>query len=386
MQSFVVFPASFKIGNQLAPQIKRYIAVFLIIVFSIMHFLNSYSFLGESSKQNKVRSIQYDDIAKRLDEYLKREKFNGSVLITHHNHVILNKGYGLANFEFSQKNLSTTKHYVGSITKNIIAIAILQLQAQGKLNIHNEINCYIPFFENKNITLYQLLTHTSGIVKEEEEEEVRPKDIHLQNIIKWIAQQRLAFEPGERWMYSNYNYTILAYIIEKVTAEKLDVFLQRQIFSIASMNNSGIGRPSQSDLDFAKGYKKKGTLFIKQPEIQMNWLYGSGNLYTTVQDVKNLNDAILAGKLLSKNSLKLLLSPFEDRKVSFGLFVGDDYYHNHGIVSGWNCYNNFTATGINVILFSNVQNGINNKFNKQFRETVHKLIQNMGSDAKFEKT
>ena len=85
-------------------------------------------------------------------------------MVTDKEHVILNKGYGYADVQNKIENTPQTKYRIGSITKTVVATSILQLQEQGKLNIQDNVNKYIPSFpENKNITLYHLLTHTSGL-------------------------------------------------------------------------------------------------------------------------------------------------------------------------------------------------------------------------------
>ena len=85
-------------------------------------------------------------------------------MVTDKERVILNKGYGYADVQNKIENTPQTKYRIGSITKTVVATSILQLQEQGKLNIQDNVNKYIPSFpENKNITLYHLLTHTSGL-------------------------------------------------------------------------------------------------------------------------------------------------------------------------------------------------------------------------------
>lgn len=118
----------------------------------------------ENIEEEKEKQIDYASISQKLDQYLVGKQFNGTVLVTDKEHVILNKGYGYADVQNKIENTPHTKYRIGSITKTVVATSILQLQDQGKLNIQDNVNKYIPSFpENKNITLYHLLTHTSGL-------------------------------------------------------------------------------------------------------------------------------------------------------------------------------------------------------------------------------
>ena len=136
-------------------------------------------------------------------------------MVTDKEHVILNKGYGYADVQNKIENTPQTKYRIGSITKTVVATSILQLQEQGKLNIQDNVNKYIPSFpENKNITLYHLLTHTSGLP------EHAKGNVNLcfrLQLINWIGRQNLEFPAGTGWRYTDYNYMVLAYIIEHIS-------------------------------------------------------------------------------------------------------------------------------------------------------------------------
>ncbi len=112
----------------------------------------------------------------------------------------------------------------------------------------------------------------------------------------------------------------------------------------------------------------------------MNWLYGCGEMYTTVEDMKRLDEAIMDGKLLSKQSVLDMFTASPARKYGFSFYTYPDYYHNHGVLAGWNTFNNFNWDKKTfVILFSNVQNGMNDTFNQEFRKMANDLIEGNGA-------
>lgn len=316
-------------------------------------------------------------MAQKLDQYLKDKDFNGTVLVTDKDRVVLNKGYGYADVQSEIENTPQTKYRIGSITKTVVATSILQLQEQGKLNIQDNVNKYIPLFPaDKNITLYHLLTHTSGLP---EKGKGKVNAASRLNLVTWIGMQQVAFPPGTGWKYSDYNYMVLAYIIENISKKPLGEYVKENIFARADMHESGMGNMVPGEQHFTQGYKKKDNVLVPAPKLAMNWLYGCGEMYTTVGDMKKLDEAIINGKLLSEKSIQVMFTPSSEKKYAFSFYIYPDYFHNHGVVAGWNTFNNFNKDkGTFVVLFSNVQNGINDDFNKEFRKMVSDLLEQRG--------
>src|SRR5581483_8007984 len=91
------------------------------------------------------QKAEEEAVAKEMNKTLQDGKFNGSALVVKDGKILLNKGYGYANFKNQTPNNPNTKFWIGSITKSSVAVAILQLQEEGKLNIHDNVNKYIPF-------------------------------------------------------------------------------------------------------------------------------------------------------------------------------------------------------------------------------------------------
>ncbi|WP_141557842.1 serine hydrolase domain-containing protein [Bacillus cereus] len=331
----------------------------------------------ENIEEKKEQQIDYASISQKLDQYLIGKQFNGTALVTDKEHVILNKGYGYADVQYKIENTPQTKYRIGSITKTVVATSILQLQEQEKLNIQDNVNKYIPSFPvDKNITLYHLLTHTSGLPENGKGKVNVTSRIQL---INWIGSQKLEFPPGTGWKYTDYNYMVLAYIIENITKKPLGDYIKENIFTKAEMNESGMGNTVPEDKSVTKGYVKKNQVLVPAQEVNMAWLYGCGEMYTTVGDMKKLDEAIINGKLLSEQSVQVMFTPSPERKYAFSFYIYPDYIHNHGVLSGWNTFNNFNKEkGTFVILFSNVKNGLDDDFNKEFRKMVSDLLEQRG--------
>jgi CubicO group peptidase (beta-lactamase class C family) len=170
------------------------------------------------------------DRVARLDEILSRmaadETFSGSVLITQDGEVLLSRGYGSADRELGISNTPQTRFRLGSVTKQFTAMAILILQSQGRLNVQDPICSYIEDCPAawEDITIHHLLTHTSGITYMVGNSGSLP--ITPAELIALFKESPLDFQPGEGFSYSNCGYWVLGTIIEQVSGQSYEDFIQ----------------------------------------------------------------------------------------------------------------------------------------------------------------
>ncbi|HEY0579546.1 MAG TPA: serine hydrolase domain-containing protein, partial [Candidatus Nitrosocosmicus sp.] len=146
--------------------------------------------------------------------------FNGEALILQRGKIILQKGYGWKNAKSKTLNQTNGIFQIGSNTKPFTAIAILKLQEEGKLSLNDPLKKYLPNYPNgNNITIENLLTHTSGIVSYdvEESDTIAWKPVSRNEILNYFKDKPLEFKPGSQFKYSNSGYFLLGMIIEKVT-------------------------------------------------------------------------------------------------------------------------------------------------------------------------
>ena len=196
---------------------------------------------GMSFAQTKVEQIE-----ELLNTYQEYGKFNGSVLVSDQGKVIYKKGFGMANMEWDIPNQPNTKHRLGSITKQFTAMLILQLVAEGKLDLNKPITTYLPDYPKTSgaiITSHHLLTHTSGIPnytsfpKFMEDESRNPYTPEA--FLKIFAEKPLDFKPGEKFSYSNSGYFLLGVLIEKLSGKSYEQMLQDKIFTPLNMKDTG---------------------------------------------------------------------------------------------------------------------------------------------------
>jgi CubicO group peptidase (beta-lactamase class C family) len=259
------------------------------------------------------------ELAARVDEFIaglpKERPFNGSILLSKNNEILLARGYGMANLEHNVPNTPRTKFRLGSITKQFAAAGILQLEERGKLKVEDPICKYVPDCPEiwKAITIHHLLTHTSGIFNLTASPDYR-KEMMIPSpplqTIKKVRDRPLDFEPGSKFSYSNSGYIVLAIIVEKASGESWDAFLRKNIFDPAGMNDSGHDTFAAILPHRASGYQLAGDKWIHSPYHDMEMPTGGGDLYSTVEDMYRWDLALQGEKILSAASKAKMYTPF----------------------------------------------------------------------------
>jgi len=204
----------------------------------------------------------------KFDEYLSgaaKQGFTGSALVAKGGKVVFSKGYGMANAEWDIPNTPQTKFRLGSITKQFTAASILLLQERGKLSVQDPVCKYIAECPKswEPITIHHLLTHTSGIpsytdVKSPEEyRQLCLTSVTPVGFVDSFKSKPLEFAVGEKMKYNNSGYFMLGYIIEKVSGQSYDAFLQENIFTPLKLANTGYDTHDRILKNRATGYSSK---------------------------------------------------------------------------------------------------------------------------------
>ena len=275
---------------------------------------------GQSNTSSEsTNNIKSDKIEELISLYSNYEGFNGSVLVAHEGKVIYKKGFGLANMEWEIPNQVNTKFKIASITKQFTAMLILQLVAEKKLDLHKPISYYLPDYPKENgeqITIHQLLIHTSGITDmHHDEKKHRPKAM-----VDQFANEPLQSTPGERFSYSNSGYTLLGYIIETITEKSYEEVLREKIFTPLDMKNSGFYRHRPLIQNMSSGYNKSWGNYFNIDYSDESSAYAAGAIYSTVEDLFLWDQALYTERLLPKKYMDLVFSKHSE--ASFGGHYG----------------------------------------------------------------
>jgi CubicO group peptidase (beta-lactamase class C family) len=321
------------------------------------------------------------ELGAKLDDYLTRLVpfgFWGALLVVKEGDTLINKGYGMAVDSEGILNTAQTVFSTGSITKQFTAAAIMKLEMQGKLNTFDLINKYLPDVpdDKAGITLHNLLTHTSGVIGSSGRDFVEaPRD----ETVKKILQAPLQFKPGEKFSYSNCGYSLLAAIVEIVSRQSYEAFLNANLFQPAGMQLTGYRIPDWSKRVVAHWYvKSKDNLTpLGKPYPQWN-LLGNGGILSTTEDMYRWHLALSGEKVLSAEAKKKLYTPFlndyaygwDVMKTRHGQVIKHDGGSSLGIAAEFRRY---TDAGVVFVLFSN-RDGIDMLFSQGLVEKVDDMI------------
>ena len=238
-------------------------------------------------------------------------------LISDHGKVIYKKGFGMANMEWDIPNQPNTKHRLGSITKQFTAMLILQLVAEGKLDLEEPITKYLPEYPKATgdiITTHHLLTHTSGIpnytsfpkfMADESRNPYSPEDF-----VKKFDEKELDFTPGEKFSYSNSGYFLLGVLIEKLSGKSYEQMLHDKIFTPLDMKDSGYDNHVDILKNRATGYEKQGDNHINSRYLDMTIPYAAGSMYSTIEDLYKWDQALYTTTLLPKEYMTMYFKPY----------------------------------------------------------------------------
>jgi CubicO group peptidase (beta-lactamase class C family) len=265
-----------------------------------------------------------------------KDPFSGAILIAHHGTVVLSRAWGLADSAKGVPNTVDTQFCLGSMNKMFTAVAILQLVQQGKLSLDGHVADYWPDYPNHDlatrVTIRQLLSHTGGTGDffTPEYEAHRLETRTLADYVKLIGDRPVAFAPGSRMEYSNYGFILLGRLIEIVSHESYQDFVQKHIFAPAGMNHTDSRPESEHVAGRAIGYTK-GTGGLEPNTAGMPWSGTSaGGGYSTVGDLLLFANALESGKLIDPALLRQATTDQMHSRYGFGFYVFEGGIYGHG--------------------------------------------------------
>ena len=331
--------------------------------------------------QDRAVEQRIDQVVK---EYMSAYKIPGvSFALLRKGKIVLLKSYGLANVELQVPVKPETIFQSGSIGKQFTAAAVMILVQDGKVSLDDKISKYIPDVPAtwKDITVWNLLTHTSGLGDYPTEIDLR-RDYTEDQFLESFKKAPLDFVPGSRWNYSNVGYVTLGIIIRKVTGKYYGDFLQERIFKPLDMTTARI--ISEADLvpNRAAGYR-----LVRGELKNQDWVSPStnstadGSLYLSILDLAKWDGALYTDTPLSKTSRELMWTPARlsdgaTKGYGFGWHIAD--VHGHRLVlhgGAWQGFKSqilrFLDSEVTIIFLANSWETRDFKFARALAATVY---------------
>jgi len=282
------------------PMLKKLICTFLLFLSGITLFAQT--------KEAKLSEI--------MNTYHNYNMFDGAVLVAENGKVVYEGAFGLANREWNIPNKTDTKFMIGSVSKPITATLMLIQVQKGLISLNKTLADYLPEFKNKpaaNVTIKQLLSHTSGMPNYDITKDFFPRisrqSFTREDYVKVFMDSALAFEPGSRMVYSSWGYFTLGYIMERVTGKSYSQLMKEDIFDKAGMTNSGSYHHMQIVPNRATGYDYSFGGFTSADFRDQSNTMGTGDLYSTVEDLFKFHLALSNNTLLNKELSAEMFTP-----------------------------------------------------------------------------
>jgi CubicO group peptidase (beta-lactamase class C family) len=317
----------------------------LLLVIFIWSLLTSFPAHGQTSLpktgQTVVQGAKGNKIDELMQAYDREGLLSGTILVAEKGNVIYKRGFGYANVEFKVPNEINTKFRLASISKPIVAILVMKLVDQGKISLDAKLSDYLPDFrkDGNKITVRHLLSHTSGLpsgIGDFTRREMRDP-ISREGLLKTSTENPLDFEPGTRMRYGLAGYAVLSVIVEKMTGKPYEQALHENVLESLGMRDTGIedaassvaraanGRiilnnPQPVIERFASGYIKTRSGYLRAPYMDLSNGGAGASIYSTVEDLFLLDQALYTDKFLSKQSKELMFTPIlEDTSLGWNV-------------------------------------------------------------------
>lgn len=277
-------------------------------------------------------------LEKYLDEFSTKIGLNGNVFIATNNEVLFSKSYGFSNFQERSPLTYESQFYIGSVTKQFTAVAILRLVQEGKISLEDKISKLIPEFSRtpwaQDVTIKHLLNHTSGIFEPNPlENQSKPPFSKVEDVISYLKDKHAMSELGKLFLYSNNGYLVLGYIIEKITQKSLDVYLKQAFFDPLEMASTCLSAYTPYEKHYNLRalphlYKDGGMIDILN-QYYVDFPFSAGGLISTVEDLWKWNKALYEGKIIADPLIKEFTTP---HLLGYGLGITIETFANGTIV------------------------------------------------------
>lgn len=328
---------------------------------------------------NNAKKLSEKEIAREMETFMKKlaaaDVFSGAVLLAKDGVPVYKGAFGMANKDFDAANKIDTKFNLGSMNKMFTAVAIAQLVEKGKLSFDDPLSKFIPDFPDKEsaekIKVKHLLTHTAGLGGYFSDKwdklsrgQVRTVD-DMMKIVK--GNEKLQFEPGTRWQYSNTGMLVLGKIVEVVSGQNYFDYIRENITDTAGMTNTGCFELDRVNKNLAVGYDKiyTDTGIAFGNNIFMHVMRGGpqGGCYSSVEDLLKFDRALNGNKLVGAEYVKTLTTAkpeLNSPNYGYGFQIGAGgkrFGHGGGFPGINSNLDMFPESGWTLIVMSNYSRG-----------------------------
>jgi CubicO group peptidase (beta-lactamase class C family) len=287
-----------------------------------------------------------------------------SVLVLRDGQPVVWASYGLADLETGTPATPSTNYRLASVTKQFTAAAILLLAEDGRLNLVDRVNDWLPSLPKaaEQVTIHHLLTHTSGLI---DYEDVIPEtfaaQLHDGDVLRLLeTQERTYFRAGGGYRYSNSGYALLALIVQQASGTSFAAFLRERIFTTLGMDDTVAYEEGVSTVRRrAIGYTQVAGRWDRTDQDQTSAVLGDGGIYSSIDDLAKWDAALYDSRLLQRSSLRAAFTPAthtDDPDVEYGYgwrITGETLWHSGESVGFRNVIVRYPKRRVTVVVLTN---------------------------------
>jgi len=325
--------------------------------------------------------------ADAVDDYIKGEmarmKIPGLTLgIVKDGKLIRTEAYGLSDIEHDVPATKDDIFEIGSVTKQFTAVAVMMLVEDGKVSLDDPVTKYLDDVPKswEKVTLRHMLYQTSGFP----DYALVPglgivEDFNRAKFVKTMGEMPFDFEPGTTWAYSNTNYALLGWVIEKAAGKDYMAFVQERIIQPLGMTKTSFSNPYVVVKRRSHGYLLNQGNVLRMPAMAAS-VNSDGTIMSNIEDMAKWDTALRTGKLLKPESYRLLWAPASlksgrTRAYGMGFFLSPPQFPkfigHHGNSAGYGAsHSHWPEKNLSVIVLCNIYPAPGNVIAQGVAETL----------------
>jgi D-alanyl-D-alanine carboxypeptidase len=285
--------------------------------------------------------IDFAKMNQLFANYDTNQKAMLSMCISENGKIVYDKSIGYSNLKTKEKANVYSLYHIGSITKMFTSVMIFQLIDEKKLTLETKLNKFFPTIPNSDkITVSNLLNHRSGLFSFTSDSLYTTflnKEMSEADLISMFSKYKPDFEPNTKGDYSNTNYVLLTFIIEKLTKNTYSKELIKRVCSKIGLADTRVAITNETEENVAKSYEYENNHWVNSTETHMSIPRGAGAIISTPRDLCIFIEALFAGKLMSASSFDKMKTIEEDygRGIFQIPFATKKGYGHSGSIDGF---------------------------------------------------
>ncbi len=317
-----------------------------------------------------------------VERVLRRNRFNGSALVAVDGYPVAEYCHGFANLDTKDTLDGNTVFQIASVSKSFTALSALILYERGQIDLNAPVVNYIPEFPYPKVTIKHLMQHTSGLQNYmyfvdnywPEEQPLTNEDV-LQLLIDHNPNRDCW--PGQRHIYSNTGYAMLALVVERVSGKRFYEFVRDEIFDPLGMNSTFAWNATDTQtcrmaIGYAGRYRRG-----RHNHSPLDEVLGDKSIYSTTRDLLKYDQALYSSLLVSDTTLQQAFCPTVTRRgrsYNYGFGWRLKEMNGHRVIYHNGLWNGFTSSltripdeRITVILLNNTNAQVSSLVEQLYR-------------------